>query len=475
MDIEDATTAVATLGSIGRDINLSYHTFIAGKTHEGAMCGFDPEFVPKMLHPFQEYLCDWSIRKGRGALFADCGLGKTAIQLTWAYNVARHTGKPVLILTPLAVGSQTIREGEKFGIECRKSNDGAIKGQIIVSNYEKLHLFHPSDFSGVVLDESSILKSFDGATRIAITTFLRKIQYRLLATATAAPNDYIELGSSSEALGYMGYMDMLNRFFKNDQNNSALKRMYGESPKWRFKGHAEVPFWRWVASWALACRKPSDIGFDDGPFLLPALNEVFHDVEPLSSATGCLFTVPAIRLDHQREEKKRTIGERCERVASLVNDTNESALVWCQLNDEGDLLQSLIPDSIQVSGHNSDSVKEARFEAFSSGNSRVLITKPQIGAWGMNWQHCSHITYFPSHSFEQYYQAVRRCWRFGQTRTVTVDIIATEGEKRVMENLRRKANAASIMYDNLVAEMVNARDVRSISTFNLQEEIPKWL
>lgn len=473
--MEVATNVVVATSANGRDIGPSYHTFIAGKTHEGAMCGFDPVFIPKMLHPFQEYLCDWSIRKGRGALFADCGLGKTAIQLTWAHNVARHTKRPVLVLTPLAVSSQTIREGEKFGIECIKSDGGTIKGQIIVSNYEKLHLFHPSDFSGVVLDESSILKSFDGSTRIAITTFLRKIQYRLLATATAAPNDYIELGSSSEALGYMGYMDMLNRFFKNDQNNSSLKRMYGEAPKWRFKGHAEIPFWRWVASWAMACRKPSDIGFDDGPFILPMMNEVFHDVEPLSSAPGCLFTAPAIRLDQQRAEKKRTIGERCERVASLVNATNAPSLVWCQLNDEGDLLQSLIPDSIQVSGHNSDSVKESRFEAFSSGNARVLITKPQIGAWGMNWQHCSHITYFPSHSFEQYYQAVRRCWRFGQSKPVTVDIIATEGERRIMENLRRKANAASIMYDNLVAEMVNARDVRSLSTCNIQEDIPQWL
>ena len=232
-----------------------YASFIEAKRHSGASHGFEPIWMPPQLFDFQQSLVSWAIRKGRAAIFADCGLGKTAMQLTWAENVARHTDKPVLILTPLAVAAQTIREGEKFGIECHRSSDGTIAGRIVITNYERLEHFRPADFAGVVCDESSILKSFDGARRNEITDFMRKVPYRLLATATAAPNDFIELGTSSEALGYMGHMDMLARFFKNDQNNLTSRRMYGEAPKWRFKGHAEVPFWQWVTSWARACRK----------------------------------------------------------------------------------------------------------------------------------------------------------------------------------------------------------------------------
>lgn len=454
---------------------MSYATFIDSKTNSGANEGFDPKFMPDSLYDFQKHLSTWSIQKGRYGIFADCGLGKTPMQLVWAENVARHTRKPVLVLTPLAVGAQTVLEGEKFGIECSRTKDGTASGRITVANYERIHLFDPNDFGGVVLDESSILKSFDGATRIKITGFLRKVQFRLLATATAAPNDYIELGTSSEALGYLGHMDMLNRFFKNDQNNSGLKRHYGEAPKWRFKGHAQTPFWRWVTSWAMACRKPSDIGFDDGPFVLPALTEVYHDVEPATDPPDKLFTAAAVKLDEQRAEKRRTINERCERVASLVNDTGKPALVWCQLNEEGDLLESLIKDSVQVSGSNSDSIKEDRFTAFSNQSARVMITKPKIGAWGMNWQHCDHVTYFPSHSFEQYYQAVRRCWRFGQTNEVTVDIVATEGEKRIMDNLNRKAKAADEMFSQLVAEMNNAYAIDKTPRFTENQEVPTWL
>jgi hypothetical protein len=247
---------------------MTYQDFLDQKLHAGAAHGFEPIWMPPQLFDFQQSLVTWAIRKGRAAIFADCGLGKTAMQLTWAENVARHTGKPVLILTPLAVAAQTIREGEKFGIECQRSSDGTVPGRIVITNYERLEHFNPADFAGVVCDESSILKSFDGSRRNEITDFMRKVPYRLLATATAAPNDFIELGTSSEALGYMGHMDMLARFFKNDQNNLTSRRMYGEAPKWRFKGHAEQPFWRWVTSWARACRQPSDLGFDDGRFVL---------------------------------------------------------------------------------------------------------------------------------------------------------------------------------------------------------------
>ena len=250
---------------------MNYADFVASKSHEGADHGFSPTFMPSNLFDFQKAMVEYAVRKGRSALFEDCGMGKTAQLLTWAQNVIEHTNRPVLVLSPLAVAAQTLREAGKFGIEACRSSDGTLPGKLVITNYERLVHFSPSDFAGVVCDESSILKSFDGARKAEITAFMRKVPYRLLATATAAPNDYIELGTSSEALGHLGYMDMLNRFFKNDLNNSATRRHYGEAPKWRFRGHAEQPFWRWVCSWARALRKPSDLGFDDGRFVLPPL------------------------------------------------------------------------------------------------------------------------------------------------------------------------------------------------------------
>lgn len=452
-----------------------YGEFLRQKSQGGADSGFDPVWMPDFLFDFQRELVEWAVRKGRAAIFADCGLGKTPMGLTWASNVARKTGKPVLYLTPLAVASQTVREAEKFGIEARQSKDGAHAGHIIVTNYERLHYFSSSDFGGVVCDESSVLKSFAGERRGEITAFMRQVPYRLLQTATAAPNDYIELGTSSEALGYMGHMDMLNRFFKNDLNNSAQGRMRGEVIKWRLKGHAETPFWRWVCSWARAIRRPSDLGFNDDGFLLPPLHEVEHLVEANSLADGMLFALPAVGLKEQREERRRTVQERCQTVADLVNHTGQPALVWCHLNEEGDVLQSLIPDAVQVAGSDSDDRKEDRLEAFADGRARVLITKPKIGAWGLNYQHCNHVTFFPSHSFEQYYQAVRRCWRFGQKRAVKVDIVTTEGERGVMRNLQRKSDQADAMFSRLVAEMNNALAIERANNMNSQVEVPSWL
>lgn len=452
-----------------------YGEFLRQKSQGGADSGFAPVWMPDFLFDFQRELVEWAVRKGRAAIFADCGLGKTPMGLTWASNVARKTGKPVLYLTPLAVASQTVREAEKFGIEARQSKDGAHAGHIIVTNYERLHYFSSSDFGGVVCDESSVLKSFAGERRGEITAFMRQVPYRLLQTATAAPNDYIELGTSSEALGYMGHMDMLNRFFKNDLNNSAQGRMRGEVIKWRLKGHAETPFWRWVCSWARAIRRPSDLGFNDDGFLLPPLHEVEHLVEANSLADGMLFALPAVGLKEQREERRRTVQERCQTVADLVNHTGQPALVWCHLNEEGDVLQSLIPDAVQVAGSDSDDRKEDRLEAFADGRARVLITKPKIGAWGLNYQHCNHVTFFPSHSFEQYYQAVRRCWRFGQKRAVKVDIVTTEGERGVMRNLQRKSDQADAMFSRLVAEMNNALTIERANNMNTQVEVPSWL
>jgi hypothetical protein len=308
---------------------------------------------------------------------------------------------------------------------------------------------------------------------------MRKVKYRLLSTATAAPNDYIELGTSSEALGYLGHMDMLGRFFKNERNNSHVGRAWGSSggggPAWRFKGHAELPFWRWVCSWARAVRRPSDIGFADDRFILPTLTESEHLVEHNKLPDGMLFALPAAGLKEQREERRRTIEERCQQVADLVNGTGQPALVWCHLNEEGDILERMIPDALQVSGKDSDDEKEERMLAFADGKARVLVTKPKIGAWGLNFQHCAHITFFPSHSFEQYYQGVRRCWRFGQHRPVQVDIVTTEGERGVLANLQRKAANADKMFSRLVAEMNAALAIDRARHFDKNEEIPQWL
>ena len=457
-----------------------YRDFLHRKSQLTGCSGFDPLWIPDFLFDFQQSLVDWSIRKGRAAIFADCGLGKTPMQLVWAENVVRKTNKPVLIITPLAVGAQTVRESQKFGIDCRKTSDGTVYPGINVTNYERLHYFDPNQFEGIVLDESSILKSFDGARRSEITEFMRTRPYRLLCTATAAPNDYIELGTSAEALGELGYMDMLMRFFKNDQNTiKAIGGRYrddkADSGGWRFKGHAEIPFWRWVCSWARAVRRPSDLGFKDGRFILPPLLEQQHLVIANTLADGMLFALPALGLKEQREERKRTIEERCDKVTELVCKSGESALVWCHLNAEGNYLDKSIRDAVQVSGDDSDELKEEKFGGFISGSIRVLITKPKIGAWGLNFQHCNHITFFPSHSFEQYYQGVRRCWRFGQRREVRVDIVTTEGEQQVMENLQRKSQAADKMFSSLVQQMQDALHIERAITFTQKEQLPTWL
>lgn len=453
---------------------MEYEDFIASKAHRTDGFGFDPIWMPDFLKDFQKSLVEWSLVSGRSAILADCGLGKTPMQLVWADNVVQKTNGRILIAAPLAVSQQIVREAEKFGIEASRCVDGKPGAGITVTNYEKLHLFDANDFVGMVCDESSILKSFNGARKGEITSFMRKMQYRLLATATAAPNDFTELGTSSEALGYLGYVDMLNRFFKNDLNNSAQGRMHSEVIKWRLKGHAELPFWRWVCSWARAVRKPSDLGFDDKEFTLPPLNMSEHLVEANSIAEGYLFSLPAVGLQEQREERRRTIEERCERLASLTK-TGQPVLVWCHLNDEGDLLEKLIPDAIQVSGADSDEKKEEKLLSFANGQSRVLITKHKIGAWGLNFQHCNHVVEFPSHSFEQHYQGIRRCWRFGQKRPVNVDIVTTEGERGVLKNLQRKATQAEDMFANLVAEMNSSMAIARASSFTTKQEVPSWL
>lgn len=629
---------------------MEYDEFLNAKRQLGGDHGFDPLFMPGFLFPFQRDLVEWAVRRGRCGIFADCGLGKTPMQLVWAENVRRKTGRPVLIVTPLAVSHQTIREGEKFGIEVVRSLAGEVAGPITVTNYERLQHFTPSDFAGVVLDESSILKNFDGKRKALVTEFARTLPYRLLCTATAAPNDYVELGTSSEAVGELGHMDMLNRFFKNLQNTCDTKAHWrGNGPQekraqWRFKHHAEREFWRWVCSWARALRKPSDLGHDDCGFALPPLREQETCVENTLPLPGELFVRPAIGLKEQRDERRLTVRQRCEEVARKVAEHDDCSIAWCHLNIEGDLLESLIPQSIQVKGQDSDEWKEVAAEWFkgercicnnpmfraklsswtrngsaqtpntcepttrptntdgtngapksklsitpsAEGNTtliqnsesesrrkvgpgenavhkrdgretsessaspskgtmgcslhkvedaqsaeavipetsavhdstlttatplgesggcsvplatsdsessqtvqsalnvprcicgyrsgkRVLISKPVMFGYGLNLQHCAHMTFFPSHSYEQYYQAVRRCWRFGQTRPVVVDVVTTGGEADVLRNLQRKAEQADRMFEHLVEFMNESLRLERGNPFTTEQEIPSWL
>ena len=451
-----------------------YRGFLDRKTHLGNQSGFAPLFMPDFLFPFQRALTTWAIEKGRCAIFADCGLGKTPMQLVWAQNVVEKTCKPVLVLTPLSVGAQTVREAEKFGIEAKQSRDGQVTAPITITNYQQLHKFDWKQFGGVVCDESSILKSVDGAIKGQVTDFMRKLPYRLLCTATAAPNDYIELGTSSEALGDLGFMDMLNRFFKKSEQTMSRREEF-RSGLYRFRGHSEKDFWRWICSWARAVRKPSDIGFPDDAYRLPELQAVEHIITARTSNPDFLFDMPAVGLAEQRSERRRTINERCELAASLINATNKPAVAWCHLNEEGHMLEKMIPGAVEVEGNDSDEFKEETFDAFASGQIRVLVSKPIIAGFGLNWQHCAHQTFFPSHSFEQWYQAIRRCWRFGQKQPVRVDVISSEGEAGVLANLNRKAHQAEQMFAKLVELINNELRIEKTNKHNTKQTNPSWL
>lgn len=458
---------------------LEYNEFIEKRSQLGGNHGFDPIWMPEFLFDFQKYLVEWAIKRGRAAIFADCGLGKTPMQLVWAQNVVMKTNKPVLILTPLAVSPQTIFEANKFHVDAKRSDNGKIgEPSVYVTNYERLHYFDPNDFSGIVCDESSILKNFNGATKSAITNFCKKMPYRLLCTATAAPNDYIELGTSAEALGEIGYMDMLKIFFKSTDNSiSPLSNIHDQDryqAKWVLKGHAETPFWKWVCSWARALRKPSDYGFDDRDFILPSLTENDHVIDVRRPRDGNLFILPAVGIKEEREERKLTLDERIEMVARLV-EKSEKALIWGHYNYETDALEKAIPGSVQVQGSDSQEFKEEAFLNFANNGLKYLITKPKIGAFGLNFQSCNHVVFFASHSYEQYYQGVRRCWRFGQKKPVTVDTVYTEGEKLIMKNIKRKSNAAERMFTSLIHHMNDALKINRIEYQQIKVELPTWL
>ena len=452
-----------------------YREFLKSKESDRQFFGFKPLWLPDCLFDFQGLLVDWAVRIGRGAILADCGLGKSLMELVWCENVVRKTGRDVLILTPLAVAQQMIREGRKFGIEAKVTREGKVHRGINVTNYERLHYFRPSDFEAVVLDESGILKSFGGKTRRAITDFQRKVRYRLLCSATPAPNDFVELGNSSEALGGMDRNAMLRTFFLSaDDPVGNIESTH----HWRLKSHSKRAFWRWVASWARAVRKPSDLGFPDGKFKLPELTMRQHEVPSFMRQSGLgVFPTMARTLHQQRAERRGTLQARCEKAAEVIPG-NRPAVIWCHLNAEGDLLKKLIPGAVQVAGSNRDEEKEERFLAFADGQIRVLVTKPRIGGFGLNWQHCSDMTFFPSHSFEQFYQSIRRCWRFGQEREVTVHLVTSKAESLVLNNMRRKERQADEMYTELIRNMEEfQRPVqrREESNGYMKVEAPRWL
>lgn len=472
-----------------------YEKFLEEKSQVGGNSGFEPVWMPEFMYDFQHSLVSWALLKGRAAIFADCGLGKTPMQLVWAENIVRKTNGRVLVLTPLAVGAQTCREGEKFGIECYQSRDGKWPEgkKIIVTNYEKLHLFESGDFVGCVADESSILKHYTGATQKQVTRFIGKLPFRLLCTATAAPNDYIELGTSSEALGELNHSEMLTRFFRqlDDKGQKQELRKQANDEKaakhfarlsyrvsqticqWRLKHHAVENFWKWVCSWARACRKPSDLGFDDKRFILPELIQRDHTITPSTPPEGWLFCTPAFGLKEERDERRRTLTERCDFVAGLVNH-KDAAVIWCHMNDEGDRLAKIIPGARQVRGSTSDEEKEEIYNDFATGKLLKLVIKPKIGAWGMNWQQCNHVVTFASHSYEQFYQSVRRCWRFGQKKNVILDVVSTEGELGVRNNMKRKMDQADQMFSEMVKHMNQSEQIKRVKTDNNRMELPSW-
>ncbi len=456
-------------------MSTAYQRIIEARTQFDGDSGFEPVWMPEKIFPFQRSLVEWACRKGRAALFEDVGLGKSIQELTWAENVVRLTNKPVLLLTPLAVGAQMEKEARKFGMDAKRSKDGKHDGaaRIVIANYQRLHLFNPDDFGGMVCDESGILKNVDGETRTAVIEFSRRMRYRLLATATPAPNDFIELGNSSEALGYLGFQDMLGRFFKKNEKTSSRSDEH-RSGLWRFRGHGEQEFWRWVCSWARAIRRPSDMGFSDKGYILPPLDIRQHLVQAKSRPADFLFDMPAVGLKEQRDERRRTINERCEMAAELIGG-HDCSIAWCHLNPEGDLLEKLIPDCVQVSGADADDEKEEKLDAFISRQAKHLVTKPTVAGYGLNLQFCAHQTWFPSHSFEQLHQGCGRSRRFGQKRRVVIDMVTSEGESDVLANIERKMRQAEDMFSNLCRLMHDSQVVTVDRTHNNPIQLPSWL
>ena len=455
---------------------MDYQQFLQSKRHTLGDHGFEPVWMPDRAFDFQRHIITKAVQKGRIGLFADTGLGKTLMQLAFAQNVVMKTNRPVLILTPLAVAFQFLKEAESIGIDdIEHTKDGKFTSKIVVCNYERLHHLNPDDFAAVLLDESSILKNFDGKIRDQVVSFIKRVQYRLLSTATPSPNDFIELGNSSEALGYMGYMDMLGRFFKSNQNSvDSNNRNIGE--KFYLKPHAERDFFAWVNQWSIMVKRPSDLGFSDEGYNLPALHTAKHVVYNQEAWTidgqSALFAMPAKTMTEVRAEQKQTVAERCEKAVTLAD--GKVSVYWCNLNEESDLLANMDKQAVEIKGGMSIDKKEEILLAFANGEIDRLITKAKMTSMGLNWQHCNHTVYFPTWSYEQFYQAIRRFWRFGQKREVTCDMVVSEGQERVMEALEQKTQKAIELYENLV-QNANRKFEHKTKAFDQSIQLPEFL
>lgn len=435
---------------------MTYSDFLQSKAITDVPTGVEVKgLLNDRLFGFQRDLVRWALKRGRSAVFADCGMGKTPMQLVWA----QHVPGPVLILAPLAVAAQTVREGEKFGvpIEYVREQPASIPDGVFITNYEMLDHFDPSVWTGIVLDESSIIKHKDGAFRNRLIESFQDTPFRLACTATPAPNDYTELGNHSEFLGGLSMTEMLSTFFVHDG---------GSTQNWRLKGHAQDDFWRWLCSWAVMLRKPSDLGYDDHGFILPSIDYHDHVIRTETAPDGFLFPVQAQTLQERLAARRSTIEERVAECARQVNASTEPWVVWCNLNDESAALAKAIPDAVEVKGADSSELKESRLLGFSDGEFRVLVTKPKIAGHGMNWQHCRNVAFVGlSDSWEQYYQAVRRCWRFGQEKDVDVHVYTAETEGAVVANIQRKEADAQRMVDEMTSHMrdLNKENVRGMT------------
>ncbi|WP_026975855.1 DEAD/DEAH box helicase [Alicyclobacillus contaminans] len=465
--------------SASTEFSLSaYFEFLATKSVASVPTGIDVQ--RSALHPklfdFQRDIVRWALKRGKAAIFAHTGLGKTLMQLEWANQVQRDSGGKVLILAPLAVSNQTAREAEKIDLTvhvCRDDSD--VRDGLNITNYERLHRFDPEQFTGIVLDESSLLKAYDGKMRNIIIDSFKRTPFKLACTATPAPNDYMELGNHSEFLGIMTRSEMLSMFFVHDGGNTS---------QWRLKGHAVEKFWEWVASWAVLIRKPSDLGYEDGDFLLPPLNIDEIVLPATHPPEGYLIPFAAQTLQERRHARSSTIAERVAACADIVNATDKPFLVWCDLNAESEALRKAIPDSVEVKGSDSSEHKEKAMLDFADGKIRVLVTKPSIAGFGMNWQHCSDMAFVGlSDSFEQMFQAIRRCYRFGQKNPVNVHIITSELEGAVLDNVKRKEAEFEAMAEAMswYTQAIVRANIRSAAiekteyTPQVDMKLPDWL
>ena len=454
---------------------MEYKDFLEQKKHSIGNSGFEANYIPDMAFDFQKFIIEKAVKKGRIAVFADTGLGKTLIQLSIAKNIIQHTNKTVLILTPLAVAFQFILEATKLGIDdIEYSKDGKYTKKIVICNYERLHYFDSSDFIGVILDESSILKNFDGQIKSAVTAFVKKIPYRFLSTATPSPNDFIELGTSSEALGYMGYMDMLGKFFKNNQNSIDNNRNVGE--KFYLKPHAEDSFFAWVNQWSIMCKMPSDLGFSDDRYILPELIINKHTVknDSLLDIDGQIqmFNKPAKNFNEVRHEVKQTIEKRCDMALELAY--GKTSVYWVNRNEESKILKNNDSEAVEIIGSQSIDQKEEILKNFANGDIKRLITKAKMTGMGLNWQHCNHSVFFPTYSYEQYYQATRRFWRFGQKRDVTIEMVISDGQTRVLQALEQKTQKAVELHEHLTKN-VNGIFENKVKEFKFNVEHPTFI